>query len=154
MKIYFAADHAGFELKKKLIEFVRGLNYEAVDLGPDSADPDDDYPVIIERATMEVSKDGDKAIILGRSGQGEAIVANRFPNVRAVVFYGGNPEIITLSRAHNDSNVLSLGAGFLSEDDAKNAVKLWLESEFSGESRHMRRLREIDQLEESLYIKP
>src|SRR5690349_21100897 len=128
MKVYFAADHAGFELKQKLIEFVKSLNYEAIDLGPATPNPDDDYPIIIERAAMEISKDGDRAIILGRSGQGEAMVANRFPNVRSVVFYGGPEEIIKLARAHNDSNILSLGAAFLSEEEGKGAVKLWLET--------------------------
>lgn len=155
MIVYFAADHAGFELKKKLIGFVKELKFEAVDLGPENPNPEDDYPVIIEKTALEVSKEPEsRAVILGKSGQGEAIVANRFPNVRAVVYYGGNLEIIKLSREHNDANVLSLGASFLTEEEAKEAVKLWLATPFSGEGRHVRRLQEIDEIEESLYKKP
>lgn len=166
MKIFFASDHAGFEMKGLLVEFVKGLGFEVADLGPMELDPNDDYPPEIEKVGLEVFKDyeNSKGIILGGSGQGEAIVANRFPNVRAVVFYGptfapasagkGNLDIIKLSREHNDSNVLSLGARFLSLAEAQEAVKLWLETPFSGDKRHIRRLEEIDKLEESLYLKP
>lgn len=156
MKIYFASDHAGFEMKKALIEFVRGMKFEVQDLGPFELNPEDDYPQYMEKAALEVFKDYEncKAIILGGSGQGEAIVANRFPNVRAMVYYGGNREIIKLSREHNDANILSLGARFLELEDAQEAVKLWLQTPFSGDKRHIRRLEEIDRLEESLYINP
>ncbi len=156
MKIFFASDHAGFKLKETLVEFVKTLGFEAVDLGPKEFKEGDDYPLEVEKVGVEVFKDAEnsKGIILGGSGQGEAIVANRFPNVRAVVYYGGNKEIIKLSREHNDSNVLSLGARFISEEEAKEAVELWLKTEFSEESRHIRRLREIDKMEESLYINP
>jgi ribose 5-phosphate isomerase B len=156
MKIYFASDHAGFEMKKFLVEFVKEFDFKVEDLGPNEFDQNDDYPLLIEKAGLEIFKNpyDAKAIILGSSGQGEAIVANRFPNVRAVVFYGGNTEIIKLSREHNDANILSLGVKFLSVDEAKNAVKLWLDTPFSGDKRHIRRLEEIDKLEESLYLKP
>ena len=156
MKIYFASDHAGFEMKKLLVAFVKEAGLEVIDLGPEEFDESDDYPLFIEKAGLEVFKNPDDsgAIILGSSGQGEAIVANRFPNVRAVVFYGGNMEIIKLAREHNDSNILSLGAHFLSEKEAKEAVKLWLNTPFSGDKRHIRRLEEIDKLEESLYKNP
>jgi ribose 5-phosphate isomerase B len=156
MKIYFASDHAGFEMKKLLVAFVKEADLEVVDLGPEEFDESDDYPLFIEKAGLEVFKNPDDtgAIIIGGSGQGEAIVANRFPNVRAAVFYGGNMEIIKLAREHNDSNILSLGARFLSDVEAKEAVKLWLETPFSGDKRHIRRLEEIDKLEESLYKNP
>jgi ribose 5-phosphate isomerase B len=156
MKIFFASDHAGFEMKKALVEFVGGLGFEAIDLGPKEFKEGDDYPLEVEKVGMEVFKDpeGSKGIILGGSGQGEAIVANRFPNVRAVVYYGSEKEIIKLSREHNDANVLSIGARFVSEKEAKEAVELWLKTEFSEESRHIRRLREIDKMEESLYKNP
>lgn len=156
MKIFFASDHAGFELKKTLVEFVGSLGFEAIDLGPKEFKEGDDYPLEVEKVGMEVFKDpdGSKGIILGGSGQGEAIVANRFPNVRAIVYYGGEKEIIKLSREHNDANVLSIGARFVSEKEAKEAVELWLKTEFSEESRHIRRLREIDKMEESLYKNP
>ena len=156
MKIYFASDHAGFEMKKVLMKFVKGLKFEVIDLGPLEFNPDDDYPIEIEKIGLEIFKDpvNCKGIVLGGSGQGEAMVANRFPNVRAVVFYGGDKNIIKLSREHNDANVLSLGARFISEKEAKDAVKLWLQTPFSGDKRHIRRLEEIDKLEESLYKNP
>ena len=111
--IYFATDHAGFELKQALLPFVRDiLGYEVVDCGATSLNPEDDFTDFISQAAREVAAnpDGTKAIILGGSGQGEAMLANRFHSVRAVVYYGGNKDIITLSRTHNDANVLSLGA--------------------------------------------
>jgi len=156
MKIYFASDHAGFEMKNALVKFVEELGFPVEDLGPTELNLDDDYPLIIEKAALEIFKDPEnsKAIILGGSGQGEAMVANRFPNVRAVVFYGSNLDIIKLSREHNDANVLSLGVKFLSIEEAIEAVKLWLKTLFSGDKRHMRRLEEIDKLEESLYKNP
>lgn len=151
MKIIFASDHAGFALKEKLIPFVEGLGYEVEDVGTEQFDANDDYPDFISKAAAEVSKDPDNihAIILGGSGQGEAIVANRFPHVRAVVFYGApeNSElnVLTLAREHNDTNVLSLGARFLNEDDAREAVQSWLDTAFSGEERHVRRIKKIEQ---------
>jgi len=167
MLIYFATDHAGFELKGKLIPFVKELGFEVEDCGAYELNENDDYPEFVKKAAQKVSEDPEnsKAIILGGSGQGEAIVANRFRNIRAAVYYGsnsatsfaqgyggskkatldkGNLEIIKLSREHNDANVLSLGARFLSEEEAKEAVKLWLETSFSGEERHKRRINNID----------
>lgn len=145
-KIYFASDHAGFEMKNILISYVRDLGYEIEDCGAYEYDQDDDYPDFIKKASQKISEDADnsKAIILGGSGQGENIVANKFKNTRSVVYYGGPLEIIKLSREHNDTNILSLGARFISEDDAKTAVKLWLETPFSDTERHKRRISKID----------
>ncbi len=156
MTIYFASDHAGFEMKNALLPFVKSLGHEAFDFGASELDKADDYPIFIEKAALEVYNNpgSSRAIIIGGSGQGEAIVANRFPNVRAAVYYGGEEEIIKLSREHNDANVLSLGARFLSIDEAKSAIELWLKTPFSKESRHIRRLKEIDEMEESLYKNP
>jgi ribose 5-phosphate isomerase B len=146
MKIYFASDHAGFEMKNALIEYVKELGFEVEDCGAYAINPNDDYPEFIKKAAQAVSEatDGPRAIVLGSSGQGEDMVADKFPNVRSAEYYGGNLEIIKLSREHNDSNVLSLGAKFLSIDEAKEAVKLWLNTPFSEEERHKRRNEQIN----------
>ncbi|MBN2094299.1 MAG: RpiB/LacA/LacB family sugar-phosphate isomerase [Candidatus Zambryskibacteria bacterium] len=146
MKIFFAADHAGFEIKNELLNFVKGLGFEVEDCGAYKFNSNDDYPEFVKRAAETVSKNPEnkKAIILGGSGQGEAMVANKFDNIRAAEYYGGNLEIVRLSREHNDANVLSLGARFLSLDEAKEAVKLWLETNFSNEEKHKRRIKNIE----------
>jgi ribose 5-phosphate isomerase B len=148
MKIVLAADHAGFKLKEKIKAYLKKKEFKVVDCGAFSLDKADDYPVFIKKAAKIVSKDPFKvkAIIFGKSGQGEAIVANRFQKVRAAVYYGGPLKVIKLSREHNDSNVLSLGAGFLNFEEAKKAVKLWLATPFSKEQRHQRRIKQIDNL--------
>ncbi len=147
MKVLISSDHAGFELKKELTTYLSELGYSIEDKGPLAYYSEDDYPDFIAPVAEEVSKNSDvKAIIIGGSGQGEAIVANRFKNVRAVVYYFHNLNIIKLSREHNDANVLSLGARFITFEEAKEAVKIWLETGFSGEPRHFRRLEKIDKL--------
>lgn len=145
-KVLIAADHAGFKLKESLKLFLVESGYEIEDKGAYENNPEDDYPDFIKLASSEVSeKPNDlRAVILGGSGQGEAIVANRFKNVRAVVYNSPNLEIIKLSREHNDSNILSLGARFLNEEQAKEALKLWLETSFSEEERHIRRIQKIE----------
>jgi ribose 5-phosphate isomerase B len=146
MKIYFASDHAGFELKNYLIQYVKKLGFETVDCGAFNFDPKDDYPEFIKKAAKAVSDDplNNRAIILGGSGQGEDMVADKFPNVRSAEYYGGNLEIVKLSREHNDANVLSLAARFIREEEAEVAVKIWLETAFSNEDRHKRRIEEIN----------
>ncbi len=147
MKIYCASDHAGFELKGKLLLYSKELGFEVMDRGAYTYQADDDYPDYIALAAADVSADPDGArgIILGGSGQGEAMVANRFPRVRAAVYYGGTMDIVTLSREHNNANVLSLGARFISEEEAKEAVRLFLTTEFTAEERHVRRIKKIEQ---------
>lgn len=146
MKIYFAADHAGFEMKNALIEYVKELGYEVEDCGAYEFNPEDDYPEFVKKAAQAVSDKPEeaRAIVLGGSGQGEDMVADKFPGIRSAEYYGGNLEIIKLSREHNDANILSLSARFLSLEEAKEAVKLWLETEFSGDERHIRRISKID----------
>jgi len=156
MKIFLGTDHAGYELKEKLKDFLGDLGYDVEDRGAFELDPNDDYPDFISLVAKEVSQNPEsRGIVLGGSGQGEAICANRFPNVRASVFYGppshkpsegqADPfEIIKLSREHNDANILSLGSRFLSEEEAKKSVKLWLETDFSGDDRHVRRIKKLE----------
>jgi len=145
--IYFASDHAGFELKNKLVEYVRDeLKYEVKDCGADTYNKDDDFTTFIATAAREVSAAPltSKAIILGGSGQGEAMLANRFHDVRATVFYGGDREIITLSRKHNDANILSLGARFVQEAEAKDAVALWLGTPHEPVAKYDHRIDEME----------
>jgi ribose 5-phosphate isomerase B len=148
MKIYFASDHAGFEMKRELIPFVARLGLEVEDCGPYEFNPADDYPDFVKQAAFNVSTDPEnaRAIVIGMTGQGEDMVADKFPHVRSAEYYGGSLDIIKLSREHNDANVLSLGAKFVSTEEAKEAVKLWLETPFSGEERHKRRIEEIENL--------
>lgn len=154
--IHIGADHAGFELKEELIAMLQSTGYEVVDHGAYEFDEDDDYPDFIAPVAHAVASDTDrlsKGIVIGGSGQGEAIVANKFPNIRAVVWYGaaasdsgerGGDDIVVLSREHNDANVLSIGARFVSVTEAKEAVELWLETAFSGDERHIRRISKIE----------
>ena len=145
MKIYLGADHAGFELKEKLTPFLKELGYEVEDFGAHALEALDDYPDFIRPAAEAVAGNpGSRGIILGGSGQGEAMCANRTPGVRAAVYYGGAVDIVVLSREHNDANILSLGARFIEVEEAKEVARLWLETPFSGDERHMRRINKID----------
>ncbi|MEK7179295.1 MAG: RpiB/LacA/LacB family sugar-phosphate isomerase [Patescibacteria group bacterium] len=164
MTIFFASDHAGFTLKRNLIEYIHGLGFQAIDKGPFVYDESDDYPDFISLVAREVSRNPEacRGIVIGGGGQGEAIVANRFPHVRAAVFYGPMAaqdaidvkgqrstdlfENVRLSRTHNDANVLSIAARFVNEEDARHAVRIFLEIRFSGEERHARRIKKIDEL--------
>lgn len=148
--IILAADHAGFQLKEAIKSFLQSKKYEIVDVGAHELRDGDDYPEYMAAAALKVAQDiegNTKAVIFGGSGEGEAIVANRFPGVRALVWYGGNTEILKLSRQHNNANVLSMGARFVDEKTAKDAVELWLSTPFSNEERHQRRIEQIDSIE-------
>lgn len=145
MIIYLAADHAGFQLKEAIKKFLIAKGHEVQDFGAFSYDEKDDYPDFVKLAAETVSKNpNDRAIILGASGQGEAMAANRYKGVRAAVLDMYDEEVIKLSRQHNDANVLSLGARFLKETQALKAVELWLSMPFSEEERHVRRITKID----------
>ncbi len=123
-KILLATDHAGFSFKEKTKEILKSKKYEFEDMGAFEYNKDDDYPDFISKAAHKVSLHPDKyiAIIFGGSGQGEAIVANRFKNVRAIVYYGGNTDILELSKKHNDANVLSIGARFVYPEDLEDTI--------------------------------
>jgi len=145
MKIYLASDHAGFEMKRELVSYLSSQNIDIVDCGPLEYKHDDDYPDYVSIVAKKVSEDSDSCgIIAGWSGQGEAMVANRFANVRCALYYGGSKHVLTLSREHNDANVLSIGAHFVTMPEAKQAVDLWLKTKFSGDDRHVRRIEKIE----------
>ena len=145
MKIFVGSDHAGYGLKEVLVPWLKGQGHEVMDLGAREYNEGDDYPDFVIPLAKALSKDKTfKGVIFGKSGQGEAITANKVKGIRAVVYYGGNLNIIKLSRQHNDSNVLSLGAGFLSYQEAVKAVDLWLKTPFSNALRHKRRLGKIE----------
>ncbi len=162
MKIYIGTDHAGYEVKEKLKIYLSELElgYEVVDKGAFKYDKDDDYPDFIRPVAEAVAKDEESmGIILGGSGQGEAMAANRVPGARAAVFYGEaiakgavditghkseDPyEIIKLARMHNDANILSMSVRFLSLDQIKFAIELFLSTKFEGEKRHIRRIKKL-----------
>lgn len=170
--IYLAADHRGFELKNKIKEWLKEWGYKHEDMGAFELNKEDDYPDFVSKVAEAVANDPERSrgIIMGGSGQGEAMVANRYKGVRAAVFYGppfqlkvmtwrkwllfGSggagvfqadefvtfQKLIKLSREHNNANVLSLGASFLDARVAKKIIKLWLETPFSGAERHKRRI--------------
>ncbi len=143
--IHLATDHAGFEMKEFLKSALEELGYTVQDHGADIYDEGDDYPDFISLAAMAISEEPtDRAIIFGGSGQGEAIAANRYPNVRATTYYHFDPEIIKLSREHNNANVLSIGARFLSNEEVLESVLFWLEILFSEGERHIRRIEKIE----------
>ncbi len=146
--IYLASDHAGFELKEKIKMYLDSIKATYKDFGPYNLDKQDDYPDFIIPAAKKVSQDKNSlGIIIGGSGQGEAITANKLKGIRAVVLYSYNQDIIKLSKEHNNSNVLSLGARFLNDKEAIKAVSLWLKTPFSEEERHKRRLKKIEDFE-------
>jgi len=145
MKIHLATDHAGYELKEKIMVFLVDLGYEISDHGAFEYNKTDDYPDYIKKAASAVSADveNNMGIIFGGSGQGEDMVADKFIGVRSAVYYGGNLEIVRLAREHNNANVLSIGARFVESDEAKQAVQLFLETKFSDAKRHKRRIEKI-----------
>ncbi len=155
MKIFVASDHAGFGLKEKLKPFLQSLGHEVEDKGAFEYNEQDDFPDFISQVAREVAMNPNntRGVVMGGSGQGEAMLANRFKNVRATVFYGGgkslvedNDSIIKLSRDHNDANILSIGARFVTPDEAMKAIREWLEFPFSNDERHTRRIAKFDRV--------
>tara|TARA_B100000927_G_C16371109_1_gene431506 strand:- start:384 stop:824 length:441 start_codon:yes stop_codon:yes gene_type:complete len=145
MKIHLATDHAGLELKEKVKLHLSNLDYEVIDHGAYEYDALDDYPDFIFPCAKAVSNDPEsKGIILGGSGQGEAMAANRVKGVRAAVFYNGPGEIIKLSRQHNNANILSLGARFMTYEEMYGVIELWLSTDFEY-GRHQRRIEKLDE---------
>ena len=150
MKIYLATDHAGFTLKEEIKKYLEDKGTEVYDCGALTLEEGDDYPEYMVNAATRVQHDAMHdpaiAIIFGGSGQGEAIVANRFRHVRAIVYAGGNLELVKLGREHNDANVLSVGARFVTAQEAIQAIELFIRTGFSHQERHSDRVIQIDEL--------
>jgi ribose 5-phosphate isomerase B len=148
VRVYLGSDHAGFELKQRLVERLGELGHDAVDCGPASFDPDDDYPPYVLLAAQRAASDpGSVGIVLGGSGNGEAIAANKVRGVRCALAF--SDDTARLAREHNDANVLSLGARMYAEADAVRFVEVFLSTPFSGDARHVRRLAQVGAYEAS-----
>jgi ribose 5-phosphate isomerase B len=144
MRVALGADHAGFELKEDLKAFLAEEGHEALDHGTDSTDPVD-YPQFCAAAARAVVRgEADRAIVLGGSGQGEQIAANKVDGIRAALCH--DLFLARLSRAHNDANVLAMGARVIAPAYAREVVRVWLDTPFEG-GRHVARLEEIGQIE-------
>jgi ribose 5-phosphate isomerase B len=148
VRVYLGSDHAGFELKARLVQWLTGAGHQPVDCGPASYVPDDDYPVYVMRAAAAaVAEAGSLGIVIGGSGNGEQMAANKIRGVRAALVW--STETARLARLHNNANVLSLGAREYSVEDAVGFAKVFVETPFSGEPRHERRLAMIAAYEAS-----
>ena len=144
MKIHIATDHAGLELKNAIRDYLKEKGHDVTDHGAHEYDAQDDYPDFIFPCARAVAANPEnRGIILGGSGQGEAMAANRIKGVRAAVYYGSEWEIARLSREHNNANVLSLGARFISEQEIYDIIETWLDEPFEGR-RHQRRIDKLD----------
>ena len=141
-KIYVGADHAGFELKQTLVNELKRLGYEPVDVGPKKLDPADDFPDYAKPVAEAVSHgEARRGVLTCGTGLGMSYVANRYPKVRAAVVW--SPEIAELSRKHNDANILVLPSRFVSEKEGLDILHKWLDTPFEG-GRHQRRLEKIE----------
>jgi ribose 5-phosphate isomerase B len=153
VRVYLGSDHAGFELKTRIIGWLAGAGHEPVDCGPHTYAADDDYPPYVMSAARGVINDpGSLGIVIGGSGNGEQIAANKIPGIRAAVAW--TDETAQLARQHNDANVLSLGARMYTVDDAIGFTQIFLSTPFSGEARHARRLAEIADYEKTGELPP
>ena|SRR2546422_9225635 len=142
MKIAIGSDHAGFKYKERIKEFLTGLGHTVVDLGTDSEQPVD-YPLFIRPVALMVAKgEAERGIVLGGSGNGEAMVANRIKGIRCALCW--NVESARLARQHNDANMVSLGQRMMTEQLALKIVRAWLDTPFEG-GRHVRRIKLLDQ---------
>ena len=142
MKIAIGSDHAGFQYKERIKEFLRTLGHDVLDFGTDSEEPVD-YPLFCLPVALAVARgEVDRGIVLGGSGNGEAMTANRVKGVRCALCW--NTESARLGRLHNDANVISLGQRMMSEVEALEIVRVWLHTEFE-DGRHTRRIQMLDE---------
>ncbi|HUQ84886.1 MAG TPA: RpiB/LacA/LacB family sugar-phosphate isomerase [Candidatus Limnocylindrales bacterium] len=167
MKVFLATDHTGLELKEKIKTFLTEKGFQVEDCGAHEYNKDDDYPDFISKAAKGVSEDpeNNRGIIFGGSGQGEAMVANKFKGVRCALFYtpaipvhaaditgrmSSDPfEMLRLTREHNDANMLSFGFRFIKDEDILKAVEYWLNIPDATAERHVRRVEKIKAIEDN-----
>ncbi len=142
MKIFVGADHGGFQLKEELKKYLVGLGHEPEDMGASKLDMDDDYPDFVVPVAQSVVQNPETlGIVIGRSGNGEAIMANKVRGVRAALCL--SEDMARLARADNDANVLSLGADFVDAELAKKITEIFLKTPFLNEERHTRRVKKV-----------
>ena len=153
MRVYLGSDHAGYELKNHLVEHLQKQGHEVVDVGPHVYDPEDDYPAFCLNAGAKVVADpGSLGIVIGGSGNGEQIAANKIDGVRSALVW--KVEIAELARQHNDSNVCAIGAREHSPEEAESFVDAFLGTPFSGDPRHQRRIDELSEYERTRELPP
>jgi ribose 5-phosphate isomerase B len=146
VRVYLGSDHAGFELKSHLLTHVASLGHEPIDVGPAVYDPEDDYPAFCVATGLAVLADpGSRGIVIGGSGNGEQIAANKVVGIRAALAW--SVETARLARLHNDAQVVAIGARMHSVEEAEDIVAAFLSTDFSGEERHARRLAILDEYE-------
>ncbi|GAA0530499.1 ribose-5-phosphate isomerase [Paractinoplanes ferrugineus] len=148
MRVYLGSDHAGYELKMHLVNHLAKQGHDVVDVGPHVYDPEDDYPAFcLNTGAKVVADEGSFGIVIGGSGNGEAIAANKVDGVRAALVW--RAEIAQLARQHNDANVISIGAREHTLDEATSFVDTFLATQFSGNPRHSRRIDQMTEWEKT-----
>lgn len=148
MRIHLGCDHAGFELVQHLVTHLSGAGHEIVNHGPDSYHPDDDYPAFCFATGQAVVRDpGSVGVVVGGSGNGEQIAANKVIGVRAALAW--NPETARLARQHNNANIVAVGSRQHSQEEATALVEAFLAEDFSGDVRHQRRITQLETYERS-----
>ncbi|MFD9687541.1 ribose-5-phosphate isomerase [Kitasatospora sp. NPDC059088] len=153
MRVYLGSDHAGYELKNHLVEWLKGAGHEPVDCGPHIYDAEDDYPPFCLRAAERTAADADAlGIVIGGSGNGEAIAANKVKGVRAALAW--SVQTAELGRQHNNANVISIGGRMHTEDEATEFVEVFLKTPYSGEARHTRRIEMLSEYETTGELPP
>jgi ribose 5-phosphate isomerase B len=153
MRVYLGSDHAGLELKQYLVRQLAERGDDVTDVGPVALDPEDDYPpYCVHTAARVVNDPGSLGIVIGGSGNGEQISANKVPGVRAALAW--SPEIAQLARKHNNANVVALGARMHSDEEARVIATTFLDTPFSGESRHLRRIAQVATYEQTHLLPP
>jgi len=153
MRVHIGGDHAAYDLQVELVRHLLERGHDVVNHGPDHYDPEDDYPVAVLRAAMGVRSDeGSLGVVLGGSGNGEQIAANKVEGIRCALAW--TVETARLAREHNDAQVVSLGGRMVSVDEAKAIVDTFLSTAFSSEERHRRRLEMVARYESTGELPP